>query len=122
MDARVVGSCLDSGHALSLRPGRRRMPLPACPKANCTGVNQGAPGVLSAVLTQCVIVGLSVCQSATRFGRLEVPVFATEFARTGANGSPVCADRIMLTCQLPNSVFSQVLPKWNRLFFPNGRS
>src|ERR1700727_1385954 len=86
----VRGNSLNTEKSTSLRPGPRRMPRPALPYVNCAGVAQGAPGVLRAVLNQWVSVGLDRCQSATRLGRLEAPVLATELASTGANGSPVC--------------------------------
>src|ERR1700682_3490772 len=89
----VMGNSLNTEKSTLVRPGPRRIPRPAFPNVNCAGVTQGAPGVLSAVLNQCVSVGSEMCQSATRLGRLEEPVLATELARTGANGSPVCVDR-----------------------------
>src|SRR5258708_896609 len=118
----VMANDLNTEKSTFVRPGPRRIPLPAFPNVNWAGVTHGAPAVLSEVLNQCVIVGSEMCQSATRLGRLEDPVFATEFARTGANGSPVCDDRIMLICQSPNAVFCHLCSKWNRFPCPNGKS
>ncbi len=72
------------------------------------------------VLNQWATVGFERLASPKTLGRLDVPVLATELASTGVKGSPVCAVRIMLTCQFPKIAFCHRFEKLNRLPAPKG--
>src|SRR5438132_892743 len=76
----VTGNCLNTEKSRLVRPGPRIKRRPALTEVNCAGVAHGAPAVFRAVLYQCMTVGLEICQSASRLGRLEAPVLATESA------------------------------------------
>src|SRR5579862_4108512 len=106
------------------RLGPRRMFLPASPKVYRAGVAHTAPGTPKEVLNQSLMVGFGTVGLTpdTMLGRLPEPVLATAFASVGVKGSPVCAVRIMFTCQPPNALFVHDLPRSNRFPFPNGRS
>src|SRR5579864_654165 len=97
------------------RPGPCRIFLPASPNVYKAGVDQTAPGTLKEVLNQWVSVGFGTAALTPDaiLGRLDEPVFATELASTGVKGSPVCAVRMMFTCQAPNALSIHDLPKLN---------
>src|ERR1700692_3454003 len=105
------------------RPGPRRIFLPALPNVYKAGVDHTDPGTLNEVLNQSLIVGFATVALTPELmlGRLDEPVFATELASTGVNGSPVCAVRIMFICQSPNALFTHDFPKSKRFPLPNGR-
>src|ERR1700693_5301727 len=105
------------------RPGPTRIFLPASPNVYNAGVDHAAPGTLNEVLNQSLSAGFEsgAFASELMLGRLDELVFATELARTGVKGSPVCAVRMMFSCQPPKTLFAHAFPKSSLCPFPMGK-
>src|SRR5271154_6182821 len=119
----VTATSLNKEVSRLKRLGPRRIFRPASPNVYKAGVDHTAPDTLKEVLNQSLSVGFESAAFTpdVMLGRLDEPVFATELASTGVNGSPVCAVRIMFACQPPKTLFIHDFPELNRCPFPNGR-
>src|SRR5579864_9430623 len=86
----VRAKSLNKEKSRLVRPGPRRMFLPASPKVYKAGVAHTAPATPKEVLNQSLMVGFgSVALTPdTIFGRLDEPVLVVELASTGVKGSP----------------------------------